>query len=120
MNKQNFIDVLINFRDVFDDLRNALEEIQFDIPIESYPFGESFDEIGVDEWVDETIRQLKCEISTERQELFLKIIQELEYRCWEYDITNGFLEIELGNQHWVVSKYDYCKLKDLYDEIISW
>lgn len=119
MNKQEFIDVLINFKDAFNDLRNVLEQTEYDVS-ESYPFGESFDEISIDEWVDETIQKVKVEVKTERKQLFMKIIQMLEEREWEYDLINDRIEVEIGNEFWKVSKYDYIELKCLHDEIDNW
>lgn len=118
---KEFIETMVEFKVIYNRLVMLCHENDLsDELCEAYPFDKSFDELGIDDWVDVTVMKLNQKRSQERQRLFLKIIQELENRDWDYDLRNGFIEVELGNQHYIVSKYDFDKLHDLYDVIDSW
>lgn len=56
----------------------------------------------------------------ESQKVFIKIIEMLEERNWEYQVTFTHIQIELGNEFYNVSKDDLAELLELQEEIACW
>lgn len=52
--------------------------------------------------------------------VFLQIIEMMEERDWEYEVTFTHIEIELGNIFYKVPKDDLNELFLLKDEIMCW
>ena len=56
----------------------------------------------------------------ENQKVFIKIIEMLEERNWEYQVTFTHIQIELGNEFYNVAKDDLTELLELREEIACW
>ena len=56
----------------------------------------------------------------ESQKIFIQIIQMLEERDWEYQVTYTHIQVEIGNEFYNVSKNDLNELFELKDEIMCW
>lgn len=54
------------------------------------------------------------------QKVFLQIIEMLEERDWEYEVTFTHIKIDIGNEHYNVAKDDLNELFELKDEIECW
>lgn len=54
------------------------------------------------------------------QKVFLQIIEMLEERDWEYEVTFTHIKVDIGNEHYNVPKDDLNELFELKDEIECW
>lgn len=52
--------------------------------------------------------------------VFIQIIEMLEERDWEYQVTFTHIQVELGNAFYQAPKDDLNKLFELKDEILNW
>lgn len=52
--------------------------------------------------------------------VFLQIIEMLEERDWEYEVTFTHILVDIGNEHYKVAKDDLNELFELKDEIECW
>lgn len=57
---------------------------------------------------------------THSKKIFLEIIETMEERDWEYQVTFTHIQVELGNAFYNVPKDDFIKLLELRDEIGNW
>lgn len=54
-------------------------------------------------------------------EKLIKLIELLEVRNWQYEITHDDrFQIHLGNYFYDVSKYDVAQLQQIIDDIEQW
>lgn len=54
------------------------------------------------------------------KKVFIQIIEMLEERDWEYEVTFTHIKIEIGNEFYNVAKDDLNELFELKDEIMCW
>lgn len=52
--------------------------------------------------------------------VFMQIIEMMEERDWEYEVSFTHIKVEIGNEFYQVAKDDLNELFELKDEIMNW